>query len=122
MSILNALRSGVAVIKSTLKGGGLLVSVQRRAYNGVGQNGRDTWLPAVAVADVLFEDAEGTKERFEGDEVTVKGKLTFFDPALVISRKDRFIVPDGREMEAAIVKPGVVPEDGGRIVTEVLLG
>lgn len=122
MSLVTTLRAGIAALKGTLAGGGLLVTVQRQAYAGVGLNGRDTWSAAVAVPNVLFEDAEGTKVRFEGDDVIVRGKLTIFDPTLVVSRKDRFIVPDGRTLEAAMVRPNVIPADGGRLVTEVLLG
>lgn len=121
--ILNALRAGVKAITGVLASGGLLVTVQRKAFVGVGKSGRDEWSSTLqTLPNVLFEDAEGTKERFEGDEVTVKGKLTIFDPGIIVSRRDKFIVPDGREMSAHIVAPGVVPVDGGRITTEVLLG
>lgn len=121
MSIANALRSGVAAMRQALGAGGMLVDVQRKPYLGIGQNGRDTYGPAETVPDVLWEDVDARVVTFEGAESVVRAKLTILAP-FVVSAKDRWVLPDGREMAGKIVRPGVVPEDGERITTEVLLG
>lgn len=122
MALVDTLRQAVAGIRQTLKVGGLVVTVQRRPYAGPGTSGRDNYGALVSVPDVLLEDVDAEVVRFEGVDNSVRAKLTIFDPALLVSRKDRFVLPDGREFGVKLVKPGVVPTDGARITTEVMLG
>lgn len=123
MALIDTLRSAIAkAIVPTLRSGGLVVTVQRLPYAGPGLNGRDTYAPPVDVPDVLLEDEDAKSVKAHGTDVVIRAKLTIFDPALIVNAKDRWILPDGREMGAAIIRPGVVPTDGGRILTQVLLG
>jgi hypothetical protein len=102
--------------------GGMLVDVQRDPYQGIGDNGRDKYGPLETVSDVLFEDVDARVVNRSGTETVVRATLTILSP-MVVSSKDRWVLPDGRSMSTKLVDPGVVPGDGnGRISTVVHLG
>lgn len=121
MSIAAALQAGVGAIRQALQSGGMLVTVQREAFDGVNDNGRDVYADPVSVPGVLFEDTDARVVTFKGVESVVRARITLLDP-MVVSIKDRWTTPDGRKMIARLVTPGVVPANGQRIVTEVMLG
>lgn len=122
MALADDFRAGIATMRETFTAGGLTVDVQRVPYTGIGLNGRDAYGDAETVPDVIFEDVDTKVIDRNGTETVVRATLTILSP-MVVSSKDRWVLPDGRSMSTKLVDPGVVPGDGnGRISTVVHLG
>ena len=100
MSLLDILRSGVAIIDSSTKA--LQSTILYEQYGGTDAYGTDIWVPAVAMLAIVDWRESQTKTQ-AGEMVLSHTTLTFVDVnAMVaatggkgISTQDRITLPDG---------------------------
>jgi hypothetical protein len=122
MALVDAFRSGLAALQRTLRAGGFELTVQHEAYLGLGNDGQETYAAAVTLPAVLFDKVVTRQQEGRWVSVTIPVLLIVGARAVGLRVRDRFTLPDGREVIATAVDGAVLPESGERLAAEVSCG
>jgi hypothetical protein len=127
MSLLDVVRSGVAIANSVTNSGDLQASVMHEHYTesaqlaankGVGKRTLD----AAVSRPALVQKKQQMVRTASGELVQSKASVVFLDPAVLVTLFDKITLPDGTTGPILSIEGFVDKRTGQPILTEVYLG
>ena len=118
MSLLTALRAGIAAANTITKP--LQVTVTVEPF--LGMDGGDRTYGSKVQFPAIIEVAQGSTRTSSGDVVAFRTSVLFLDPFIIISTDDLITLPDGTTGPILAIDGFADAETNARMLSQVRLG